>query len=87
MCERNRVMRRIRLRILTALSMVAAHFLSGCASDPAPQQVASVQQVAAAPAGGQPASRPSDIQSLQQDRKQDAQVISDAQKALGAVGH
>ena len=81
-------MNRIRLRIITALSMVAAHFLSGCASDPARQQVASAQPAAAsAPAGAPAASRPPDIQSLQQDRKQDAQVISDAQKALGAVGH
>lgn len=34
------------------------------------------------------AQRPqSDIQSLQQDRKQDAHVIADAQKALGTLHH
>jgi len=69
------------------VSLVAAPFLSGCASEPAPQQVASVQPSGAPATAAQPDTRPSDIQTLQQDRKQDAQVISDAQKALGAVGH
>ena len=80
-------MKRTTVGLIAMVSLVATPFLSGCSSEPARQQVASVQPSGAPATAAQTDSRPSDIQSLQQDRKQDAQVISDAQKALGAVGH
>lgn len=80
-------MTRKALLLAIALSLTVAPWISGCAGDAEPQKVASANGQTAPSPAPQPAARPSDIQSLQQDRKQDAQVISDAQKAVGALGH
>ncbi len=69
--------------------ILAEASLSGCASVREPDKHASTMQAGAPVAQSAPqAQRPqSDIQSLQQDRKQDAHVIADAQKALGTLHH
>lgn len=79
-------MARMRLTVISAGGLALLALLAGCAQDAPPKGTAVA-------ASGTPVALPAqpvtpgrgDVETLQQGRRQDAQVINDANKALGVV--